>query len=392
MRPLQVWLPSISGSLARREARGDRARTYRDWRGEEAIWLMPGLEKPFRWIHEGGVACLALPSEHWERIVVYHIGANGVVSGAGATEIFPNASVDGLLDAGLNLNLAGGVKLYHQPEKLAFEVPRLAGDKVTYEMRELQVQPGAVAPVEPDDESVSGGFVLEWPPPDQPLASVSAEEESLEYYGPFDPLNDADLPLAVRRANEKERALRVTLGWPEPLKTLFPPGSGLDDLRACARMSKIARQSPTNLEGALSAARLYSADCVSEGETVTGAGWFAPILAAEGEEGALYALEARYGLAATSIAEASNTEDWRNIMLKPVPIRRAWGAAGLLWALMLDRLDDGRAFNACERCGRILQGKRDKRFCGKQDDSKCFRARRSADRRKERYRQAAVHR
>ena len=121
---------------------------------------------------------------------------------------------------------------------------------------------------------------------------------------------------------------------------------------------------------------------------MTGAAWFGPILAAEGEEGALSALEVRYGLDAGSIDEASETDAWREIVMRPFPIRRAWGATGLLYGLMLDRLEQGRGFNACERCGRVLQGKRGKRFCARADDIECFKARRAADRRKERYRQA----
>ncbi len=151
-----------------------------------------------------------------------------------------------------------------------------------------------------------------------------------------------------------------------PLRALFPPGTGLDDLHAWVRMSRIARQSQADLDAALSAARLYSADYLTDGETMTGAAWFGPILAAEGEEGALIALEVRYGLAARSIDEASETNAWREIVMRPVPIHRAWGATGLLYGLMLDRLEQGRGFNACERCGRVLQGKRGKRFCARQ--------------------------
>lgn len=388
MRPLQVWLPNISGSLAWPEARRDRDRAYQAWRGEKTIWFSPELEMPFRWTDQGGVACLALPSEHWERVEVYHVGANGAVWGADTSDTFPNGKVDGLLDAWLNLGAIGGVKCYPQPEKLVLEVPRIEADKVTYEMRELHVQPGAVAPMGPHEEQGPGAFTIEWPPPDDPLPSVSAEEESHELYGPFDPAEDRDLPIAVRRSDKTQRALRVMLEWPEPLKHLIPPGTGLDDLHASGRMSRIAHQSRTDLDAALSAARLYSADYLTDGETTTGAAWFGPILAAEGEEGALSALEVRYGLAASSIDEASETDAWREIVMRPFPIRRAWGATGLLYGLMLDRLEQGRGFNACERCGRVLQGKRGKRFCARADDIECFKARRAADRRKERYRQA----
>ncbi len=387
MRPLQVWLPNISGSRAWPQAKRDRDRAYQVWRGEDTVWLMPGLERAVRWAEDGDVACLALPAEHWERLDVYHVGGNGAVWGAGASETFPDGRVDGLLDAWLNLGAVGGVKLYAQPDKLAVRVPCVEGDKVTYELREFRIQPGAVAPTRLPKEDGPGVFTLRWPPSDSAVPSISAEQESHELCGPFDPAVDEGLPIAVRRSDNARRTLRVMLEWPEPLRALFPPGSGLDDLQACARMNKIARQSRCDLEGVINAARVHSAECVTEGQTMTGAAWFGPILAAEGEEGALIALEARYGLLASNLDEAMEADVWEEIATRPFLVRRVWGAVGLFWALALDRLEEGRGFNVCERCGRVLQGKRDKRFCGRADDLECFKARRAADRRKERHRQ-----
>ena len=130
----------------------------------------------------------------------------------------------------------------------------------------------------------------------------------------------------------------MLLEWPEPLKARLPFGAGLDDLHACDRMSKTARQSRTDLDAALSVARLYSADYFTDGETMTGAAWFGPFFAAEGKEGALIALEARYGLTASGIDEASEADTWREIVMQPFPVRPARGATGLLYGLRLDRL------------------------------------------------------
>jgi hypothetical protein len=67
-----------------------------------------------------------------------------------------------------------------------------------------------------------------------------------------------------------------------------------------------------------------------------------------------------------------------------VPIRRVWGATGLFWALLLERLEEGRPSASCRRCGRIIWGKQGKRFCSPSDDLLCFRERRAADRRNSR--------
>lgn len=387
MRPLQVWLPNITGTLAWPRAERDRSRAYEEWRGEDCVWLIPGLEEPFRWVEKEDVACLAVPAEHWERLDVCHVGKNGAVYGPGANERFRDGRIDGLFDAWLNTSAAGGVKFYPGPDKLTLQAPQRDGRKVRYEVRHLHLEPGATAPSDVDEENDSGGFTLRWPPAGVDLPTISPEAESHELYGPFDPVQDDGKPIAVRRADKTQRALRVILEWPGPLRALFPSGSGLDDLYAYARMRSLARQSQADLDGARSAAQIDSAKYLTDGETCMGPAWLGPILAAEREEGALFALEARYGISASSIAEAEQTDEWRGIMREPVPIRRAWGAVGLFWALMLDRLEEGRNFNVCQRCGRILQGKRGKRFCGRADDIKCFQERRAADRRRERNKQ-----
>ncbi len=387
MRPLQVWLPNITGTLAWPTAERDRSRAYEEWRGEDSVWLIPGLKEPFRWVEEEDVACLAVPAEHWEQLDVYHVGKNGAVYGPGADESFRDGRIDGLFDTWLNPHTAGGVKFYLGPDKLTLQAPRRDGRKVHYEVHHVRLQPGATAPIVLDEDNDTGCFTLRWPPAEVDLPTVSPEAESHELYGPFDPVQEDGKPIAVRRADKTQRALRVSLEWPGPLKTLFPPGSGLDDLHASARMSRLARQSQADLDGARSTARSDSAKYLTAGETCIGPAWLGPILAAEGEQGALFAMEARYGISAGSIAEAERSNEWRGIVNQPIPIRRAWGAAGLFWALMLDRLEEGRSFNACQRCDRILQGKRDKRFCGRADDNQCFQERRAADRRRERNKQ-----
>ena len=83
--------------------------------------------------------------------------------------------------------------------------------------------------------------------------------------------------------------------------------------------------------------------------------------------------------------EALEQDSWRKWLEESVPIRRAWGAVGLFWALLLDRLEARRPFVICERCGRIISGKAGKKFCGKADDAECFNGRRAVDQRRSRH-------
>ena len=153
-----------------------------------------------------------------------------------------------------------------------------------------------------------------------------------------------------------------------------------------ANMAEIARQSADDPEGALRKARDAAALYVTEGHTTQQLAWFLPTLMQEGKENLLFDLDRRFGMAFNTLDEAVQSTDMVEHMLKPVPIRRAWGVLGLCWALLLDKLEDGKAYRVCKLCDRIIAGKRGKQFCGPNDHQACYLNRRAGDRRRERSR------
>jgi hypothetical protein len=72
-------------------------------------------------------------------------------------------------------------------------------------------------------------------------------------------------------------------------------------------------------------------------------------------------------------------KEWRATMAENIPIRRVWGMRGLFWTLLIERLHAGLSFQTCALCGRVLNGKRSKRYCDLKDDASCFRRRRATD-------------
>jgi hypothetical protein len=88
-----------------------------------------------------------------------------------------------------------------------------------------------------------------------------------------------------------------------------------------------------------------------------------------------------------SLERLKKSDAWRKTMTAYIDVRRVWGPIGLLWALLIDRLEKGKPALQCDRCGRPLEGTRRKRLCGPRDDPKCYKARRAEDRRRERIRE-----
>ena len=100
--------------------------------------------------------------------------------------------------------------------------------------------------------------------------------------------------------------------------------------------------------------------------------------------GALIAIASRFGVEANSLEDAYANASLRKQLDQHMPVRRAWGVPGLMWALLLDRLNASQPFRHCKRCGRLISGKADKRFCAEQDNSECYRARKREDKRRSR--------
>jgi hypothetical protein len=158
--------------------------------------------------------------------------------------------------------------------------------------------------------------------------------------------------------------------------------SGLDDLATQAQLAQIARQSAGDPHWALQRAREVAAPYMKEGWTTQECFWFWPTLLERGEQGMCLAAEGQFGLWARSLTEALGSTAWREVMTRPVSIRRVWGATGLLAVLLLDRLAAYQPIPQCERCGRILLGKRKKWLCSRAEKATCFRQRRAADERR----------
>ena len=158
----------------------------------------------------------------------------------------------------------------------------------------------------------------------------------------------------------------------------MPLSGGLDELAALSQMRSIAERSSEDINLVLQEAHTNARPYVSEGFGILRNAWFNPLVLEEGEQGALFSAESKHGLRANSLEEVVNSDQWSDVLDRPVPVRRVWGLNGLFWELLIQRLEARRPFSVCERCGRVIRGTRGKRFCEKEDDVTCFRERRAS--------------
>jgi hypothetical protein len=171
--------------------------------------------------------------------------------------------------------------------------------------------------------------------------------------------------------------------------------SAIDDIYCQAKATEIIAQSATDPSGAIRATHEHAKDYISQGNTTRELAWFHTTLVEKGMAALLFQAE-EFGLESPAYVQQFPASDWNGVgpdellsipewstyTKQVVSIRRTWGASGLFWALLLDALVDRQSFGTCERCGNIILGKRNKRFCGFNDNPNCFRERRAADTRR----------
>ena len=389
MRPLQILLPLIGGGLGDPRARRDATRACQTWNGEDRIWMvsnLPPTSTPV-WKEEWEgrqVRLRAIVAEEFNRVDIDHVGENGFVDGPPVPGGFAEIKVDGLLKAWLEWPERGTIE-WKQPAPLAIDVPVFRGNEVTYVPSELAPVPRVTVPIrEPESSAFQVPGASHQPiSPETELAE--ANERTLGTLA----TKIVDDRVLVTSANDPDfLSAGATLWAAPPLEGLFPTGVNLDAIFHCAKMASVLRQSRSDLKGALKRARDWSTEYVTVGRSDLDHSWFRPTLAEVKDVDFVIRRGETHGLTdARTWEEASASNAWREKMTAPIPIRRAWGAIGLFWALVLDELENAQPQAFCDRCGRQIKARtRRKTFCSREENEDCYRARRAADRRRDRAR------
>jgi hypothetical protein len=296
----------------------------------------------------------------------------------------------------LNVADLGGCKSVPAPASLTLEFPGIYGEDAKYDRVKISVEAGAAMPTELTSD---GRIRVSWPPRDQPIpATVFPDAESIVLNPPGQRFTDeSGVPLVTY--NDGSVGHQVINVWPGPIGFLMPSLGSFGDLLAQQQMTAIAKLSTTNLALALRLAREQGAPYLSTGRTTRAFATVYPMLLNDGPL-AILNLAENVGVSADVLAEAYAASDdqtltnerlaeilgpsaeFRRALAQPITIRRAWGALGLFWTLLLEELETRRPFCVCARCGQITSGKKGKRFCGANDNPDCFLGRRAADRRR----------
>jgi hypothetical protein len=374
MKPLQVWLPRLGRSVGLSQVARDVRRAYEEWQPRDDLMFMtPGLHKTERWTHEINghtIVVRAIPAEHEDAIGIGHVGANGRIF-APFEPIHGLRAAD-LLDAWLKFDIRRSRLTV--PFDVNAMVPHVvdgrvarASEGIEYEKKSIPLK-GYVFPIVPLG-SPDGRREIEirWPPPEPDWPrTVHPDAESEEALIRIEDMEQA-----------KNTALMVT--WPHPFDHLFGWLGGLDVLKAHATMRSLVKS--RDQVDALAKAKTRAAGYLSEGYSTRWHTSFWPDALQVHRDGEpIRPFWEGYGIKATTFKEAGLSEKLDEL----VPVTRAWGGLGLLWALLIERLESAQSVRTCPRCGTVVSGRR--RECGPLDNAECYRKRRAETKRRSRTR------
>jgi hypothetical protein len=264
MKPFQFFFPFLNTSFGLSKPGRETKAVYSAWDGEGTIllWFKLDDERPISKLYSelsdrkfsGALpdwAVTIVPAEDIERVDVYHITANGRVCGPGDANPFVHWSVNGLLDAWLNLSVDDLTPVPYRMDQqvIELELPFTEGHR--YARFSMLVKEGP----------------------------RSHSEEAPRYQFDYTPPNELPsrdfLTFGILKTPP---SYGPNMHLPSPLTGLFPFGASGDDLRAHWRMRELAKKSVTDYEEAFYEVQREVAQYVSVGHTTMEASWFWPTL------------------------------------------------------------------------------------------------------------------
>jgi hypothetical protein len=356
----------------------DAERAFNTWNGESTVWLLPELEQKVVW-REGPGLVSAIPSEHLDRIDIYHVGENGYVFGHGSSSRFSESRIGCLLEQWLDPSTVAGITTYSPPETVDFEIPTISGEGVMYRSITLDLFGRGMFPITEIDEATRT-VRTQWPSAGTRFQTVSPAQESEEMFGPFQ-RSQTDSVSAIGK--DGIRTLFTFAAWPGVFGKIIPVADGVDVLYQRQLMRTIVGRSSQDPEGARVQASNVGRAYISNGTADRLSAWFWPASLGDGDEALCFKAE-DIGFKADNPTELFKLPGFRKRLAERVDIRRAWGPIGLLWALLSEQLEEHERFNICQRCDCIIRGQRHKQYCSREDNRICYDARRKLDQRRSR--------
>ncbi|WJW97219.1 hypothetical protein [Priestia aryabhattai] len=390
MKPIQLWLPYLqTRSWFDAPFKRDIERAMKSWKGEERIWLLPSCKEKTCWVREEtNIVECAIPSETFNLITVVHISEEGYMYPPGGNCIpteWEGQIPNDLLEQWLNAEYPFFIKA---KKEYKINMPIIKNKKVVFAEMSLPLSPGSSIPISSVDEE-KGKISFQWPPENSMLVdSISPESESRELLGNYMWQHNSQERSSIFNTVENaegRKALHCALLWPEPFRQMFPFGGGWDLLTQKTIMKDYIKNSDSKQLIIQQDTAIQASKYSFEGWTVLEKQTVMPTWIVKGQEELLFKVEARYNIEVNNVKELMEHAYYKEKFLSKIPITRIFGWEGYLWWELNNRMKNSKkSLKICERCGNIISGNKNRKYCRKLDNPSCSREGDKNRKRKER--------
>ncbi len=394
-QPVQVWDPLFYKSPFS-EFSIDLERAYKEWQGEDTIWLMPDAKEVISWKDtiDGFIFInTIIPSDILNVFSIYHIDEGGRIYPPYNDKKDANVIKDGLYRKWLKTYL----EYYPGNDFIEVKIPVIKNKEFGhYEWKKIKVAPGSIMPI--TDISVDDyTFETRWPPPDKNMPNtVSPDVESQKFYGKLkfeklkhkigDKYKEIDVVSSEKEPGGK--ALNIWYRWPEPFCSLFPDGGNIDLIYHHAHMRNLIKQigaGRDERERAIRKVESWVNRFVGDTESSLGKAFVLPKYI-KNINGLLIEIQLRYGVDVKNKSEFFKSDEFKKLFFEKVKVKRIYSWLGYFWWEFYCDLISEKTIKFCNNCGNILSGgRRDRIYCTEKENPKCYRQRQALRQKKHYY-------
>ena len=372
----QLWLPYFPMSPFNGANARDLQRAKKEWNNEQRIYLSPDYENVSRlkFRNEKGFLVMrgmTIPSETTNIIEVINVDNEGnhfPPSSPGIPEEWKGKVPENLVLRWLN---SKPPKLFTMKEiTLLFpEINSSLTENSKIELIEKKFVPGTfIVPTFGIDEELHSAL-FKWPPENSSLPITVSPGSEIKEYG--------------KSGDRIENNVPLLLAWDEQqFNEMFILSTTLDHFYYLSIMKEILKKK--NKKEIFS----WRDKFVSKIKCTLELAWLYPKYAKDMfsdhySNDTVFDIETKFGIHVDKIEDIFNHDEYDKKFRVQTEIPCIFSWIGYCW-WELGELIKEKTIKTCERCGNIIVGKEDKRFCSKEENPACFNARRAEDRKRER--------
>lgn len=389
--PIQIWAPAMDISPYDATSNVSLEMAQKTWAGELRIWLSPEVDRKISWEEEPGVFESLIPAYKANVIDIFHLDRS--------RRLYPRLSdTDKWYRKGIPGDLylrwlQAPTRLVENPPTVVLDFPEYVQGKIVKRPRPFLTSPGTiVSGVVEDAEHGLATILGPFRPKDRPPVSMMVDSEQLFGKAQWE-FNENDQLTGFHRSEKlgrfKGRSMRIE--WKEPFSLMYELGTSLDTMYIRSFILElIGKLNENNYSQSSAALQRLHDKYVRLGEApislVEYLPWVNTIPNATDRKYHLLNIKEDHNIPVKTFKELGSSPEFIEHLQMPIKVKCINTWTGFFIYQLVEDVLALKRISSCKHCGRLIRGgHRDRRFCTKEENANCFRARNTIVQRKRRH-------